>query len=1074
MADPLFPPPGVPQPVDVQTSAPAPGPSVPQPTTRYTGPSALDEIMAKTDPRVGAVYRANGFPDLPRYVSQLGAGAVEAASLGFLKAPQEPETTPERLLRGAGQMLGASFIPLGPVVKTAGRLGINRVVAGAGANMLATEVATRGDASLARLLVDGTFGAIFGKFYGAPKEPRAGLGNAVLKEPGSTLAVPPDLASKSVRSFKQMARFHKDPEIREYAKRLTRFWDSVDPGDVNINDLKKAWQESTSGVADTKLIGMEHTLEGLLATEGKNASEPLLRDVQTGITKIGSALRPPKMVLADVQQKSGGRIKAFDEAFLPATAARQAASNEIGMVGKEVSDQLKGVKKEKLQAMLQYLQTPLSRRDLGAQALFLSKEEQDKALSVGKAIGGLWERNFGEPFDEYLTGVLPRLANASPQQLENLRNHRTAGEMLKYAAGAELRLNTTDLGKFAAGHIRALSLMHHFDPTYRKIAAMAANQDLPKEYQGYLTSWLEGLRGTSSSFAKAYNPVYKKFLGSMGIDASDADVRNVLNTYNSLTHAGLIGFRPGPLIRNLFNTWQTGSRIGAKWTWEGTKMALTRQGREIARRGGMLEEEVLHEVTGLRELGQAGRITRGAEKIAEAGLRPYGKVDDFNRSAMYLGMREKFLTAAKGAGKNETALLKKAGLYRFHPVVRDHVLSSWRTGNLAEAAHLAGAHAAQDTQWVYQSGFRPTAMSGELNKAFLQFGVWPMNYMEYMRQMVRPLVGADPHTPAIESAKWMAEWALMNAGIVGVMGAAGASVGLGPDAIYHTLKWTFAGPLAYTGGPLFDTVKAAESLASGSGGQAAASAKRTIKGTLISTVPGSGLVRDVARAKGTGAEMLQEALGEDMLKTLDMGYSKLGQSEDAGQELFRFMTGVKPEGRAMGGPVVANKPYLVGEQGPELIVPTTPGTVIPGPMSQQDLIRSWFTARLRQPTQLPDDPGVGIGISGPPGRGSFRGPGPGGTTHYAPGTAPLSDEEKQNIRNIAAQYAAARAAHRQQMLDAVRRFPVESRQQYKQEFWQKVPSYGWKFSPPLHTDEQGFLQWLGYHHGGVRGKKARI
>lgn len=35
------------------------------------------------------------------------------------------------------------------------------------------------------------------------------------------------------------------------------------------------------------------------------------------------------------------------------------------------------------------------------------------------------------------------------------------------------------------------------------------------------------------------------------------------------------------------------------------------------------------------------------------------------------------------------------------------------------------------------------------------------------------------------------------------------------------------------------------------------------------------------------------------------------------------------EGRAMGGPVEAGKPYLVGEAGPEMIIPSTSGTVIP-------------------------------------------------------------------------------------------------------------------------------------------------
>jgi phage-related minor tail protein len=34
-------------------------------------------------------------------------------------------------------------------------------------------------------------------------------------------------------------------------------------------------------------------------------------------------------------------------------------------------------------------------------------------------------------------------------------------------------------------------------------------------------------------------------------------------------------------------------------------------------------------------------------------------------------------------------------------------------------------------------------------------------------------------------------------------------------------------------------------------------------------------------------------------------------------------------GRAMGGPVSANSPYIIGERGPELFVPQSSGTVVP-------------------------------------------------------------------------------------------------------------------------------------------------
>ncbi len=53
-----------------------------------------------------------------------------------------------------------------------------------------------------------------------------------------------------------------------------------------------------------------------------------------------------------------------------------------------------------------------------------------------------------------------------------------------------------------------------------------------------------------------------------------------------------------------------------------------------------------------------------------------------------------------------------------------------------------------------------------------------------------------------------------------------------------------------------------------------------------------------------------------------------GNPASASQYSLDF-TGVKLGGRASGGPVSANTPYVVGENGPELFMPNKSGSVIP-------------------------------------------------------------------------------------------------------------------------------------------------
>lgn len=58
-------------------------------------------------------------------------------------------------------------------------------------------------------------------------------------------------------------------------------------------------------------------------------------------------------------------------------------------------------------------------------------------------------------------------------------------------------------------------------------------------------------------------------------------------------------------------------------------------------------------------------------------------------------------------------------------------------------------------------------------------------------------------------------------------------------------------------------------------------------------------------------------------------YSKTGKIGGALGSFFDYLKGLGGGARASGGPVAAGKPYLVGELGPELVVPRSSGTVVP-------------------------------------------------------------------------------------------------------------------------------------------------
>lgn len=58
-------------------------------------------------------------------------------------------------------------------------------------------------------------------------------------------------------------------------------------------------------------------------------------------------------------------------------------------------------------------------------------------------------------------------------------------------------------------------------------------------------------------------------------------------------------------------------------------------------------------------------------------------------------------------------------------------------------------------------------------------------------------------------------------------------------------------------------------------------------------------------------------------------FGKTGQMGGAVGDFFSWLSGLGGGARASGGPVYAGRPYLVGERGPEVVVPSGNGTVLP-------------------------------------------------------------------------------------------------------------------------------------------------
>src|SRR5690606_17132242 len=117
----------------------------------------------------------------------------------------------------------------------------------------------------------------------------------------------------------------------------------------------------------------------------------------------------------------------------------------------------------------------------------------------------------------------------------------------------------------------------------------------------------------------------------------------------------------------------------------------------------------------------------------------------------------------------------------FVEIVRNYLTK----GQVEEAVHEMAREFTRNTQFIYSRGNNPYFMQSTMGRFLGQYGTWPIQYVEYMRNMF--LRGSKRNR--LES---FARWTAVNSAIV---------YGVGSVFGIEMSKWSFFSPMAYQGGP---------------------------------------------------------------------------------------------------------------------------------------------------------------------------------------------------------------------------------------------------------------------------------
>lgn len=431
--------------------------------------------------------------------------------------------------------------------------------------------------------------------------------------------------------------------------------------------------------------------------------------------------------------------------------------------------------------------------------------------------------------------------------------------------------------------------------------------------------------------------VAKKTMDDMGIVLTKRDSDRYIQTIVSLNYGAFMGFRPALALRNLTQSLTvTLPLVGPKYLSHGIKYALTgkaavKEALEMsAIRPGRVTEHFqdtlwwatqYNRVMSTEGKGLAKRVgirtLRGAQELSQmsvggeiktrfgnipVGL--YSRADTFNRVVAYGAQKRRVLDKWVKYSKDRKKFNQESGLNflgeahtrEFHRI-RD-------SEGIIQAAKWAGTQMANETQWIYQLGAGPAALSHGIGRLFGMYGTWPSWYAQH-------LVRGFTRGSAIDKARFFGWTAVVHASF------AGSATTLG----INLARWSPLNSLGWAGGPFFDWFKDLTDVVGGAGelGPTAkrqmALAKFGLEDTSERAAPfighldpreGRGL--DFKRDPGEGAlfNVGQRRMAEKVLGMFTPGYLQAKDMYRARQEegetlgvpnaSWRFM-GFKPVGR---------------------------------------------------------------------------------------------------------------------------------------------------------------------------------
>jgi hypothetical protein len=317
-----------------------------------------------------------------------------------------------------------------------------------------------------------------------------------------------------------------------------------------------------------------------------------------------------------------------------------------------------------------------------------------------------------------------------------------------------------------------------------------------------LVEYLQGIRGFTDANRMEARRIMGSLYDELGLKIPENQISNVVDHMISLTYGGLMGWRPGLIVRNLTQPYNLVAPLfprGFSRVAHAQVKAMRSEERAWAESIGAIRRQAPVTSAEVLEKGAGRGLIRHLNSKSISG---YGHADAYNRAVTAITARDVMrkhvpdYLAGKITGKQ---LVKRTGMsVHEKPVQHEFFRLLDSTGEEA-ATNFIAREWSNFTQFLYGRANAPAWTRGVWGRVFGSYSTWPMGYLNWLRQVTTNSDGKG------EVVSRLAKHGIWNAAILGASAKSG----------YDITRWAAWSSLRYGGGPLVDPIETARGVHTG-------------------------------------------------------------------------------------------------------------------------------------------------------------------------------------------------------------------------------------------------------------------